>query len=122
MYNLSQKWIPIKSDDDPHIVVKLVLNQIPERDFVEFIQGLSEEIGLGFQQEICTFPCELDPFEEKFDGVEFYIPKEAIVIGYKDFYDYVKQACNSYLLKHPEDTEILKVCLEKIRVRYELID
>lgn len=117
---------------DPHEIVKHFFNGIRPFNFVKVINYLADGVGYGLDYVICSFPESVEQGEEAFDGVEFALFEDAVVIDYKTFYHYVKLACEAFLrdyeayaeyFKDPnksKDEKDLKKMLAKIRKRYNI--
>ena len=92
--------------------------------FARIADRLSNGIGHGFEFAGCSFSDDVDVESEKFgDGVEFYLDNgEAVVLGYEEFYWYLKKACMNYLKKYPEEEKVIQPILERVRDRYHIAE
>ena len=90
--------------------------------FVRIIDRLSDGIGHGFEFAVCTFPDDIEVEAEEFgDGVEFSLDNgESVVVSYKEFYYYLREACMNYLKKYPEEKDVVNRILKKVRKRYSI--
>lgn len=105
-----------------HFPVKAFFNAISNAKFIDVVKYMSLGIGYGINDTVCTFPGDLDPSDEIFEGVEFSLINEAIVVEYRTFYHYLKLACQEYLRDFPQEKSIINEYLDKIASRYNLID
>lgn len=83
--------------------VQCFFNAVPDSNFVEVVGRLLQGIGQGLDYARCTFPDDLDPGEEVFDGVRFSIFEDVVVLKHEEFLNYVREACCSYLATYPND-------------------
>jgi hypothetical protein len=81
----------IKISDPKLFPVQAFFNAVlRDPDFQKRIQELSDGIGHGYDGDVtCAFPNELEPGEEKFDGVEFCAGNESIIISQDEFRKYL---------------------------------
>jgi len=108
--------------DSEHILVKTFFNAISDSKFINVVKHMSLGIGYGSNDTVCTFPDDLDPGDEIFDGVEFSLINEAVIVDYRTFYHYLKLACKVYVRDFPKDEDTIKGYLDKIADKYNLID
>lgn len=85
--------------------VQCFFNAVYDDQFVEVIGRLLRGIGHGSNEAHCTFPDDLDPGEEPFEGVMFSIFEEVVVLKHEEFLNYLREACRSYLATHPDDDD-----------------
>ena len=55
----------------------------------------------------CSFPGDLDPGDESFDGVRFSLFEEHIIISTDQLRQYLQTVCKAYVAEHPETERIL---------------
>ncbi len=88
-------------------------NAIPSDEFVSVIRNLVHGIGHGFDDVVCTFPNDLDPDEETFEGVEFWVYCNAtLVVDHPTLLTYIRLASERHVRSFPEDRFILNRILE----------
>ena len=78
-------------------------NKIDDSKFVMVVEYLSKGWGFGVRNHACSFE----------NGVKFVNAKglegKSVILEYKEFYDYLKIACENYIKSCPDDeTTILK--------------
>lgn len=88
--------------------VQILLNAIPDSDFVRYVDAMTKGAGLGIQGITgIMFPSNLDEYEVYnglgFDGVQFSFYEEEVTVDVPTFRKYLKMACDAYLTEHPED-------------------
>lgn len=88
--------------------------------FLDTLELLSKKWTLNVDGAYCNFP-DMESFDESehFEGVEFavgYPASEAdtVIVSEETCYQYVRLACERYLLLHPEDTEKVNGLLAKL--------
>ncbi len=89
-------------------------NAMSDRSFVSTLEGFSKGIGAGFNDAVCEFPNEIEPGDEQFAGVKFYIFDEELVLSKLDFLRLLEQVCLIYLIRHPEQQALLSQFLDGI--------
>lgn len=88
-------------------------NAIPSDEFVSVIRNLIHGTGHGYDDVVCTFPTDLDPAEETFEGAEFWVySNAAIVVDNPTLLAYIRLASNRHIRSFPEDRLILDQILE----------
>lgn len=112
----------LKETDFPVIVFFGVISD--KNRFVPIIDHLSDGIGYGYEFAVCLFPSDEIMESEQFgDGVEFSLDNgEAVVLSYEEYYYYLKKACMNYLIKYPEEKDVIYRILEKVRKRYNITE
>lgn len=99
----------ITIEDSRLFPVQAFFNAIRDDEFVVRVEELLRNIGHGYDGGVCcTFPEELDPGEEPFEGVEFSVGYEDVIIPRADFRHYLQLACYAYLESRPEDRQQLE--------------
>jgi hypothetical protein len=110
---------------DTHFPVIAFFGVISNKSrYIPIIDRLSNGMGYGYNSVVCLFPEDVNLEDEKFgDGVEFSLDNgEAVVLSYKEFYWYLKKACDNYLMKYPEEKDTINYILEKVRMRYNITE
>lgn len=83
--------------------VQAFFNAMSDRSLISTLQAFSNSIGAGFNDAVCEFPSEIEPTDQPFVGVKFYIFEEELVISRASFLSILEQVCSIYLGRHPED-------------------
>lgn len=111
-----------KSDqlENHHFPIVAFFNAISDNSFVHVLEQFTLGVGSGINETVCTFPEDLDPGDEVFDGVMFSLFDEEVIVDYQTFFYYLKLACSIYLEDHPEDKAVIENNLEKIKKKYDL--
>lgn len=89
-------------------------NAIPDDDFVPAMAAVISGVGRGFNDTGCLFPEDLDPGDEPFEGVQFYVLKEDLTVSRRDCAKYMRMAIESQLAARPTDAEALNSLLEAL--------
>lgn len=107
-------------ESDPTWPVKGYFDRMyNEGDFLGAIEYVLKGYGYKVNGAYCNFPDMNSPFEEEhFDGVEFsygYLREYqgTVVVNCETFFEHVRQACDKYLERHPEDSEQVADLLSK---------
>lgn len=117
---MSRKLTESQMLKDDHFPVVAFFNAITDDNFVKMIEHLSTGVGYGINAVDCTFPNDLEPDEEPFEGVMFALHDEEIIVDYQTFYYYLEQACNMHLKEFPQDEEAISNILKRIVEKYSL--
>ena len=105
-------------DADKLFPLKTFFNQIRDDEFVSTIRDMVHGIGRGFDDLCCTFPGDLDPNEEAFQGAEFWIYRnDAVIVDNQTLMYYLRLASAEYTKRCPEDRAII----EQILAHSELV-
>ncbi|MDM1408406.1 ribonuclease toxin immunity protein CdiI [Myroides sp. DF42-4-2] len=108
----------LKLNDDNLFPVEAFFYTLPTAKFIDTLMGFSNKIGVGFEDTVITFPEELDDNEEKFEGVEFSVLNEEVVISNKDFLKYLYIACGLFVEDYPDKKDIVEELFRKISNNY----
>jgi hypothetical protein len=93
---------------DPQLIpVQAFFNAIGDASFVKMVDCLTSGIGFSVNDVDCTFPGDLDPGEELFDGVRFSLFEERVVITRDELQHYLQITCADFIFNHPEAKPIL---------------
>ncbi|WP_242069683.1 ribonuclease toxin immunity protein CdiI [Paenibacillus dendritiformis] len=117
---MSRKLAESQMLKDDHFPVVAFFNAITDDNFVKLIEHLSTGVGYGINAVDCTFPNDLEPDDDPFEGVMFALHNEEIIVDYQTFYYYLEQACNMYLKEYPQDEETISNILKRIVEKYSL--
>jgi len=83
--------------------VQAFFNEVSDSDFVMMVDSLTQGVGMGLNVANCTFPGDLDPWQEPFDGVMFSLYEDEVVVDIPSFRHFLTLACEAYVREHPED-------------------
>lgn len=101
----------LKVDSDEYFPVQAFFNAVDDDSFLDMVGCLSNGVGFSVNDVDCSFPSDLDPDEQVFEGVRFSIASDDVVVSRKNCLSYLKSACAHYLSRHPirklEVTELL---------------
>jgi hypothetical protein len=103
--------------ENSHFPVIAFFNAIPNSNFLDVMEQLSLGIGRGINDTVCTFPEELDPDEETFEGIMFSLYDEEVIIKHQTFLYYLQMACAVYLEDCPDKKGIIEIYFNKIKDR-----
>lgn len=102
---------------------------IGDYHFVMALNNYSELFGFGIEDIWCCFANQYDEWEEDYfgeSGVEFYFDYPAVsedlsfILTYEEFYQYILEASERYIERHPEHKEIVKEHLDKIKMAFNI--
>ncbi|MDF1660192.1 MAG: ribonuclease toxin immunity protein CdiI [Planctomycetota bacterium] len=82
--------------------VQTFFNAIADSSFFDVIERLSKGVGSSINECHCTFPGDLDPADEPFEGVCFSIFDDEIIVTKQECVSVVQTVCADYLKKYPE--------------------
>lgn len=102
--NLTDEFFPIQT----------FFNALGDDSFVRAANLLLDGVGYSINDCDCSFPGDLDPDEEPFDGVRFSIFEDEVVISEASLRSYVKEACEMQLSLAPSQRSEINSILEKI--------
>lgn len=91
--------------EDRLFPVQAFFNAVSDFNFVEVVSRLLRGIGHSSDYAHCRFPDDLDPGEETFDGVQFSLFEDSVVITIEELNRYVREACQSYLDCYPDEQD-----------------
>lgn len=103
-----------------HFPAIAFFNAIKNIEFMDTIEQISKEIGRGFDEVDCSFSTDLEPDEEPFEGVEFALGNQEVILDYKTYFYYLELACLKYVNEFPKDKQIIEKYLSLIRENYNL--
>ena len=103
--NLSDDLFPIQT----------FFNAIGHDSFAGAINSLLDGVGYSVNECNCSFPGDLDPDEEPFEGVRFSIFEDEVVIPETSLHDYIKLACSEQLSLMPNQRTEVELILEKLK-------
>lgn len=83
--------------DPMHLPAIAFFNAISDSNFARVLQQMSLSIGTGMNDVDCSFPDDVEEYEEKFNGVKFSLLAEEVILSYDTFYYYLNKACQIYL-------------------------
>lgn len=100
----------IEIEDDRLFPVQAFLNAIPDAEFIRTLRSLVQGVGATFNDADCSFPGDLDPGDEPFEGVNFGILNEEVVISRKEFAGYLRRAALEHVKRFPSEAgEVLQL-------------
>jgi CDI immunity protein len=94
--------------EDRLFPVQCFFNAVSDYNFVEIVGRLLQGIGHGTDYAQCTFPEDLEPGEEVFEGVRFSIFEESVILTVEELRYFIDKACESYIADHPEDRNVIR--------------
>lgn len=81
---------------------------------------MSLGIGTGMNDVDCSFPDDVEEYEEKFNGVKFSLLAEEVILSYDTFYYYLNRACQIYLNAYPDERREVELYANAIKDKYSL--
>lgn len=101
--------------DDNLFPVQAFFNAVGDTSFIQMVGYLTQGIGYSSNEAHCTFPSDLDPGDNPFEGVQFSIFEEQVTINLSDLFHYLSTACNVYARSHPTHRQELDQYLQQMR-------
>lgn len=101
-------------DTDEHFPVQTFFNAVDDASFLSMLSALSKKTGFSVNDADCSFPSDLDPDEEPFEGVRFSVADESAVICWGTLLIYIRAACEQYLSSHPDERPAIRDILEQM--------
>ena len=93
---------------DPKLLpIQAFFNAVGDSSFLRVIDCLTKGIGFSINDVDCSFPGDLDPGDESFDGARFSLFEEHINISIDRLRQYLQTVCKVYVAEHPETERIL---------------
>ena len=92
----------ISLDDSELLPVQAFFNAVSDGSFERVVDCLTKGVGYSINDADCTFPGDLDPGDEPFDGVRFTLFEEQVVISALQLRRYIEFVCADYVNRHPE--------------------
>jgi hypothetical protein len=93
--------------------IQAFFNAVSDDSFVHVVDCLTSGIGFHIDETDCMFPSDLDPGEEPFDGVQFSIFEDNVVISLAQLREYLDTICRHHIASHPEDMAIITQLLAR---------
>ena len=93
----------IEIEEDRLFPVQAFLNAIPDGQFLRTLRSLVQGVGATFNDADCSFPGDLDPCDEPFDGVSFGVLQEEVVISRTEFAGYLRRAALEHVRRFPSE-------------------
>ena len=111
--------IPEKYYDESLWMVAAFFNEIPDRGLIEVMEAMLNGVGSGFNDVGCMFPGDLDPWEEPFEGVLFYLySQDDVIIDEKTLYKFCEIAARPYIREHFSGWQEFDAILYQMRIKY----
>jgi CDI immunity protein len=105
---------------EDHFPVLAFFNAISDDSFMRVIENLSQEIGYAINDVDCTFPSDLEPDEDPFNGVMFALHDEEIIINHVEFYYYLELASLNFIRENPDYKSNITIILNLLKKKYTL--
>lgn len=102
--NLNDNFFPIQT----------FFNAIGHESFGRCVNSLLDGVGYSINDCDCSFPSDLDPDEDPFDGVRFSVFEDEVVISEASLREYIKLACQAQLSLVPDQKNEVETILEKL--------
>lgn len=90
-------------------IAKTFFNLIHEDGyFLDVVCTISKKHGFVINDIGCMFP-DLNSYydEDHFEGVEFFLGDQTLIVEEAVFFQLLKSACNNYIHIHPEHKDII---------------
>ena len=87
--------------------IQAFFNAVSDSSFVKVVDHLTNGVGFAVNDTDCTFPTDLDPCEELFEGVRFSLFEDQVVISKDQLRHYLQIVCDAFIIEHPEDKDVI---------------
>jgi hypothetical protein len=94
--------------------VQAFFNVWADQRFVNVVEDLVNRIAHEINDVGCTFPEDLDPSEEPFDGVEFHVSDEQVIVAEDEFRRLLRLACDAQVRRVPEQDARIEAALARL--------
>ena len=94
--------------------VQAFFNVWVDERFVGIIEDLVNRIAHELNDVGCSFPEDLDPTQEPFEGVEFHVLDEQIIVSTDEFRRLLRLACDAQRRRVPEQAARLEAALARL--------
>jgi hypothetical protein len=101
-------------DNEARLPVQTFFNAIEDNYFVQVMDSLTNGEGCLIGESECSFPNDLGPEEESYDGVRFSMPERWVVISGKEISEYIKLVCNDFSEQFPDKRDAIQTILARI--------
>jgi hypothetical protein len=93
--------------------IQAFFNSVSDASFMKVVDCLTSRIGYSINETNCTFPGDLDPGEESFEGVCLSLFEESVVISLVQLREYLEIVCRNYVTCHLADEGVLSKLLTR---------
>ena len=90
-------------DDESLFPVQAFFNAVSDESFIRVMDSLTNEVGYSINECDCSFPGDLDPGEEVFQGVRFSLFEQSAVISNQELANYIKEVCRGFVDRNPSE-------------------
>lgn len=107
---------------DDFFPAQAFFNSMKDRYFISTSDGFAKGVGRGFDDAVCEFPGELLSEDQPFRGVKFYLFEEEVILHKLDFVEVLKEACLTYIARHPSDRISIEELLGVVEARNDIFN
>ena len=109
--------------------IKYYYDHIGEGYFIDALKNYSQLEGFGIEVIWCCFANEYEEWEEDYfgeSGVAYYFDYPAvekdctIILNNEEFYKYLVEKCEEYVVKYEDKKDIVLNYLKKIKINLNL--
>ena len=101
-------------DDESLFPIQAFFNTVGDDSFLRVVDSLTKGVGYSINDCDCSFPDDLEPDEQPFDGVRFSWFERSIVISTAQLGDYIRLLCKEFGEKSPTDHEQINDILARL--------
>jgi hypothetical protein len=101
-------------DDNSLFPVQTFFNAIGDASFIRVMNSLTNGVGYSINECDCSFPGDLDPCEETFQGVRFSLFEQSAVISNQELVGYIKKVCKDFVEMYPEEEKKISDILDRL--------
>lgn len=101
-------------DDDILFPVQAFFNAVSDDSFIRVMDSLTNGVGYSIYECDCSFPGDLDPGEEIFQGVRFSLFEHSVVISNQELSSYIRKVYKGFVDRFPKEQENLARILNRL--------
>lgn len=111
-------------------LLEMYYRHLEGKYFLDALENFCNGNGFGGSDCVwCVFAGELEEWDEGYfgeTGVCYFFDypavekDQAIVLEYPTFYNYLKDACTDYLIRHPNVKDEVKARLDEIKQKFNI--
>lgn len=101
-------------DDESLFPVQAFFNAVGDESFIRVMDSLTNGVGYSINECDCSFPGDLDPGEEVFQGVRFSLFEQSVVISTQELARYIKEVCKGFVDRKPTEQDSVARILSRL--------
>ncbi len=101
-------------DDKLLFPVQAFFNAVDDESFIRVMNSLANGVGYSINECDCSFPGDLDPGEELFQGARFSLFEQSAVISHQELASYIKKVSNGFVDRYPTEQDNVARILSRL--------